>query len=142
MKTLIPILIAVLVGVFNIPFVYGFKKAYSQNPFIFAASFNLCSAIFLLGVSFAYRGVEKDFFFRNWLFILSAACGIILINLSAYYIINSYGAGYWMIASLSNLLIPPILVGIFIFKEKFNYWIFPTIFCAILTVVLFTLSKK
>ncbi|MGD9211255.1 MAG: hypothetical protein PVI90_10790, partial [Desulfobacteraceae bacterium] len=77
-----------------------------------------------------------------WHLIIFAAFGIFLVNLSAYFIINYYGASYWMIASLSCMLIPPIVVGYLIFKENINYWIFPAIICAILTVFFFTLSKK
>ena len=142
MKIIIPISIAILVGFFNIPFIYGVKKAYSQNPFIFAGAFNLCSAIFFLIISYFYGGIEQQYLLKNWPFIIFAALGIFLINLAAYYIINHYGASYWMIASLSGMLIPPMIVGYLIFKEKLNYWIIPTIICAILTIFFFMLSKK
>ena len=142
MKTSIPIILAILVGFCNVPFIYGFKKAYSQNPFIFAGSFNLCSAFFFLSISYFYGGIEHQYITKNWHLIVLAAVGIMLINILAYYIINYYGASYWMIAALSSMLVPAIIVGYFIFKEKLNFWIIPSIICALLTIFFFTLSKE
>lgn len=142
LKIIVPISMAILVGFCSIPLVYGFKKAYSQNPFIFAGSFNLCSAIVFFSISYIYGGVEQEYFLKNWPLIVFAAMGIVLINTLAYYIINRYGASYWMIASLSGMLIPAIVVGYFVFKEKLNSWIIPSIICAILAFFFFTLSKK
>jgi hypothetical protein len=142
MKALIPITLAVLVGFCNVPLIYGFKKAYSQNPFIYAGSFNLCSAFFFLSIAYIYGGIEQEYFLKNWSLILFAAIGIFLINVMAYLIINRYGASYWIIASLSSMLIPAIVVGYFLFYERVNFWIVPSIICAILSVVFFTLSKR
>jgi len=142
MKAIVPIMLAVLAGLCNIPLIYGFKKAYSQNPFIFAGSFNLCSAFFFLSIAYLYGGIEQQYFIKNWSFILFAALGIFLINILAYHIINRYGASYWMIASLSSMLIPAIVVGYFVFKERINLWIIPSVICAVLSVIFFTMSKK
>lgn len=142
MKALIPISLAILAGVCNVPLIYGFKKAYSQNPFIFAGSFNLCSAAFFISAACIYGGIEQQFFTRNWPFILAATAGIFFINIFAYHIINHHGASYWIIASLSSMLIPGIVVGYFIFKENVNFWIVPSILCAILSVFFFIMSKK
>ncbi|MFC1534941.1 hypothetical protein ACFL7M_16430 [Thermodesulfobacteriota bacterium] len=65
MKGLIPISLAIIVGFCNIPLIYGFKKAYSQNPFIFAGSFNLCSAFFFLLIGYFYGGIEHQYFIKN-----------------------------------------------------------------------------
>ena len=89
MKIILPISIAILVGFFNIPFIYGVKKAYSQNPFIFAGAFNLCSAIFFLVVSYFYGGIEQQYFIKNWHYIVFAALGIFLINLAAFSICSN-----------------------------------------------------
>ena len=142
MKIIVPISLALIAGACNIPLIYGFKKAYSQNPFIFAGSFNLCSAFLFLGLSYFYGGIEQQYFTKNWPFILFATFGIFFINVLAYYLINHYGASYWMVTSLSTMLIPPIFVGYLIFKEKLNYWIIPAVICAVLTVIFFGLSKK
>jgi len=142
MKAIVPITLAVLAGACNMPLIYGFKKAYSQNPFIFAGSFNLCSTFFFLSMAYLYGGIEQQYFMKNWTLILFAAVGIFIINILAYYIINLYGANYWIIASLSSMLIPAIVVGYFVFKERVNFWIIPSLICAILSVLFFTLSKK
>jgi drug/metabolite transporter (DMT)-like permease len=142
MKAIVPITLAVLAGACNIPLIYGFKKAYSQNPFIFAGSFNLCSAFIFLLLACLYGGIQQQYFIKNWSLILFAAVGIFIINILAYYIINHHGASYWIIASLSSMLIPAIVVGYFVFKERVNFWIIPSIICAILSILFFTLSKK
>jgi drug/metabolite transporter (DMT)-like permease len=142
MKAIVPITLAVLAGACNIPLIYGFKKAYSQNPFIFAGSFNLCSAFLFLLLACLYGGIQQQYFIKNWSLILFAAVGIFIINILAYYIINHHGASYWIIASLSSMLIPAIVVGYFVFKERVNFWIIPSIICAILSILFFTLSKK
>ncbi len=142
MKAIVPITLAVLAGACNIPLIYGFKKAYSQNPFIFAGSFNLCSAFLFLLLAYLYGGIQQQYFIKNWSLILFAAVGIFIINILAYYIINHHGASYWIIASLSSMLIPAIVVGYFVFKERVNFWIIPSIICAILSILFFTLSKK
>ena len=142
MKTIVPISLAILAGACNIPLIYGFKKAFSQNPFIFAGSFNLCSAAFFIVAAYIYGGIEYQYFIKNWPFIIAATIGIFLINILAYHIINHYGASYWIIASLSGMLIPGIVVGYFLFKENVNLWIVPSILCAILSVLFFLLSKK
>jgi drug/metabolite transporter (DMT)-like permease len=142
MKALVPITLAVLAGLCNIPLIYGFKKAYSQNPFIFAGSFNLFSAFLFLSLAYLYGGIEQQYLIKNWALILFATAGIFFVNILAYYIINRYGASYWIIASLSSMLIPAIVVGYFVFKEKVNFWIMPSIICAILSVIFFILSKR
>ncbi|MBN2061023.1 MAG: hypothetical protein JW882_11480 [Deltaproteobacteria bacterium] len=142
MKAIIPVLLAILVGVANIPLIYGFKKAYSQNPFIFAGSFNLCSAFLFIMAGYLYGGIEQNYFLKNWPFIIFAAVGVFSINIMAYIIINRYGASYWLIASLSAMLIPALFVGYYVFKERLNLWIIPSVLCAILTVFFFILSKK
>jgi drug/metabolite transporter (DMT)-like permease len=142
MKAIVPITLAILAGACNIPLIYGFKKAYSQNPFIFAGSFNLCSAFLFLSLACLYGGIQQQYFIKNWSLILFAAVGIFIINVLAYYIINHHGASYWIIASLSSMLIPAIVVGYFVFKERVNFWIIPSIICAILSVIFFLFSKR
>jgi drug/metabolite transporter (DMT)-like permease len=93
-------------------------------------------------MAYLYGGIEQQYFMKNWTLILFAAVGIFIINILAYYIINLYGASYWIIASLSSMLIPAIVVGYFVFKERVNFWIIPSLICAILSVLFFTLSKK
>jgi len=88
MKTLVPVTLAVFAGLCNIPLIYGFKKAYSQNPFIFAGSFNLVSAFVFLSIAYLFGGIEHHYFVRNWPFILFAALGIVLINTLAHYCPN------------------------------------------------------
>jgi drug/metabolite transporter (DMT)-like permease len=142
MKSILPIALAVLVGFCNVPLIYGFRKAYSQNPFIFAGSFNLCSAFLFLSIAYFYGGIEHQYFIKNWAVILFATIGIFIINSLAYYIINHHGASYWIIASLSSMLVPAIVVGYFVFKERVNFWIIPSVICAILSVIFFVLSKR
>jgi drug/metabolite transporter (DMT)-like permease len=142
MKSILPIALAVFVGFCNVPLIYGFRKAYSQNPFIFAGSFNLCSAFLFLSIAYIYGGIEHQYFIKNWALILFATLGIFIINFLAYYIINHHGASYWIIASLSSMLVPAIVVGYFIFKERVNLWIIPSVICAILSVIFFVLSKR
>lgn len=142
MKTLVPVTLAVFAGLCNIPLIYGFKKAYSQNPFIFAGSFNLVSAFVFLSIAYLFGGIEHHYFVRNWPFILFAALGIVLINTLAYYLINYHGASYWIVVSLSSMLIPGIIVGYFILKDRVNIWIVPSIIFAILSAIFFVLSKR
>lgn len=142
MKALIPITLCALVGVCSIPFIYGFKKAFSQNPFIYAGCFNALSGIVLLAISYMHGGIEDHYLTRNALPIVLAASGIVLVNIIAYFVITRHGASYWMIASLSSMLIPAVVVGFIVFKEKYNLWIYPAVVCALLTVLFFALSKK
>jgi drug/metabolite transporter (DMT)-like permease len=142
MKSILPIALAVFVGFCNVPLIYGFRKAYSQNPFIFAGSFNLCSAFLFLSIAYIYGGIENQYFIKNWALILFATLGIFIINFLAYYIINHHGASCWIIASLSSMLVPAIVVGYFIFKERVNLWIIPSVICAILSVIFFVFSKR
>ena len=61
MKALIPIVLAILVSVSNIPYVYGFKKAYSENPFIFAASMSFLCGVILLVLSLFWGRIEPTY---------------------------------------------------------------------------------
>ena len=141
MKTMTPVLLAVLVGVCAIPYLYGFKKAFSNNPFICSACFTLLAGTVLFVVALLYGKIQKGYVAANWLPIVLATVGIIGTNVLAYVIVNRFGASYWIIASLSNLLIAPSVVGYLLFREKCNVWIIPAVFCAVLSVVFFTMSK-
>ena len=142
MKSLTPILLAVGIGACNVPILYGFKKAYSQNPFVYAASFNVCSGLLMIVCTLFFGNIEHHYLAKGWPYIVTAGIGVMLMNLLAYYLINYYGAGYWIIASLCIMLLPSLLLGCVVFKEKFNLWIIPAILCALLTVFFFNLSKQ
>jgi len=142
MKHAVPVLLAALVGVCGIPYVYGFRKAFSENPFIYAACFNLCAGAVLLVIALSFGGIENGYLARNWRPIVLAAVGIIGVNILAYFIVNEHGAGYWMLASLANVIIGPAVVGYLVLKEKCNWWIVPAYLCAILTVMFFQMSRR
>ena len=142
MKFALALLLTFLVGVGNVPYVYGFKKAFSQNPFIYAAMCNIFCGLVLLTISFAYVAPEKQYLIKNWIPIAIAVLGITMANVANYFIINKFGASFWLLSSLFMMLIPTFVVGYWIFKEQCNAWIAPCVFCALLTVLFFGLSKR
>jgi drug/metabolite transporter (DMT)-like permease len=141
-KTALPVLLCVFAGICNIPYLWGFKKAYSANPFIYGGLFNLLVGAILLILALFYGRIESNWVSAHKAPVAAAAFGIALINIVAYFVINRYGASWTMITSLSAMLIPPLVVGVVLFGEKLNLWIVPAIACGILTVVFFALSKR
>jgi len=142
MKVIVPILLALLVGVGNVPYVYGFKKAFSGNPFIYAGMSNLLCGIALLTISSVYGGAGKQYLTKNWIVIGVGALGIVVANIAIYFVITRFGASFWLLCSLFIMLIPSFIVGYLIFKENCNVWIVPCVVCALLTVLFFGLSKR
>jgi drug/metabolite transporter (DMT)-like permease len=142
MKALIPIGLAILVSVSNIPYVYGFKKAYSENPFIFAASMSFLCGVILLVLSLFWGKIEPAYVVKHWPVIVLAAVGIASVGVLMYVIVNKYGANYFMVASLCNVIVPASVVGFLIFKEKCNIaWLVPSLICASLSVFFFAMSR-
>ncbi|MDP6779516.1 MAG: hypothetical protein QGI83_22365 [Candidatus Latescibacteria bacterium] len=142
MKIILPVVLTFLVGAGAIPYVYGFRKAFSENPFIFAGIANFALGVILLGISFAYGGIERQYAVRNVVPIGLCVLGLVVANIANYFIITRYGASYWLLSSLFMMLIPSFVVGYLIFKETFNVWIVPCVFCALLTVAFFGLAKR
>ncbi len=142
MKILLPVLLTFLVGLSAIPYVYGFKKAFSENPFIYAGISNLVLGAVLLIISFAYGGVEKQYAMKNSIPIGLCVIGLVVANVCNYFIITRFGASYWLLSSLFMMLIPSFTVGYLIFRESFNAWVVPCVVCALLTVLFFGLSKQ
>ena len=142
MKVIVPILLAFLVSVSIMPYVYGFKKAFSGNPFIYAGMCNLFCGIVLLIMSFVYGGTGKQYLAKNWIPIIMAVLGIVVANAANYFVITRFGASFWLLSSLFMMLIPSFIVGYLIFKENCNVWIVPCVVCALLTALFFGLSKR
>jgi hypothetical protein len=142
MRIVIPIALALMAGTALIPFVYGMKKAFSTNPFVYSGIANLLCAIALLMISTIYGGVEKQYLVRHWIPISLGALGLVVVNISHYFVITRFGASYSMLSSLFMMLMPALVVGYLIFKERCNLWIVPCIACALLTVLFFALSKR
>ncbi len=142
MKVIVPILLTFLVGLGTAPYVYGFKKAFSGNPFIYVGMCNLFCGIVLLTISFGYGGAGKQYLAKNWIPIIMAVGGLVVANAANYFVITRFGASYWLLASLFMMLIPSFIVGYLIFKENFNAWIIPCVGCTLLAVLFFTLSKR
>ena len=142
MKVFVPLLLTFLVGASAIPYVYGFKKAFSENPFIYAGICNLILGAVLLTISLIYGGVEKQYAIRNAIPIGLCVIGLVVANVCNYFIITRFGASFWLLSSLFMMLIPSFAVGYLIFKEDFNVWILPCVACALLTVLFFGLSKQ
>ena len=142
MKIVIPILLSLLVGVGTTPYVYGFKKAFSENPFIYAGLCNLFCGMVLLTISFTYGGAGRQYVIKNALPIGFSVLGIVLANVCNYFVVARFGASFWLLASLSMMLIPTFIVGYLIFKESCNLWIIPCLICTLLAVLFFGLSKR
>jgi hypothetical protein len=142
MKIVIPVLLSVLVGIGTAPYVYGFKKAFSENPFIYAGMCNLFCGIVLLMISFTYGGVGRQYLIKSSLPIVFSVLGIVLANVCNYFIIARFGASFWLLSSLCMMLIPTFIVGYLVFKENSNLWIVPCVICTLLAVLFFGLSKR
>jgi hypothetical protein len=142
MKIVVPIALSFVAGSALIPFVYGFKKAFSTNPFAYSGITNLLCALALLTISALYGGTEKQYLARHWIPISLAALGLVVVNIMHYFIITRYGASFSLLTSLFMMLMPTFVVGYLIFKERCNLWIVPCIACALLTVLFFGLSKR
>jgi hypothetical protein len=141
-----PVLLSLLVGVGTTPYVYGFKKAFSENPFVYAGMCNLFCGMVLLTISFTYGGVYggvgRQYVFKNALPIGFSVLGIVLTNVCNYFIVARFGASFWLLSSLSMMLIPTFIVGYLVFKENCNLWIVPCLICTLLAVLFFGLSKR
>lgn len=74
--------------------------------------------------------------------IIMAVLGIVVVNAANYFIITELGASFWLLSSLSMMLIPSFAVGYSIFKENCNAWIVPRVICALLAAPFFALSKQ
>ncbi|MFH1009293.1 MAG: hypothetical protein V1800_17600 [Candidatus Latescibacterota bacterium] len=142
MKMVLPVLLSLLVGIGTTPYVFGLKKAFSGNPFIYVGLCNLFGGIVLLAISFTYGGVEKQYVMRNALPIGFSVLGIVMANICNYFVVARFGASYWLLASLSMMLVPTFVLGYLVFKESFNSWIVPCIVCTLLAVLFFGLSKR
>ena len=142
MKVIVPILLTLLVGAGSIPYVYGFKKAFSVNPFIYVGMCNIFCGIVLLIISFVYGGIGKQYLAKNWIPLIMAGLGLVVANAANYFVVTRFGASFWLLSSLFMMLIPSFIVGYLIFKENCNVWIVPCVACVLLAVLFFGLSKR
>ena len=142
MKIVVPVFLTFLVGLSSVPYVYGFNKAFSQNPFLYPGICNFGAGAALLILSLVYGGVGRHYFIDNSIPIGVCVAGLVVANVSNYFVVTRFGASFWLLASLFLMLIPSSIVGYWILKERCNVWIVPCVVCALLTVVFFGLSKR
>ena len=96
----------------------------------------------LLTISFTYGGAGRQYIIKNALPIGFSVLGIVLANVCNYFVVVRFGASFWLLSSLSMMLIPTFIVGYLIFKENCNLWIIPCLICTLLAVLFFGLSKR
>ena len=145
MNTIIKAFIfAFIAAIGNAVFVYGQKKSVPDaNPFIFLAfALGICFLILLVStVSFPMPDI-KAYIILNWKAFVITAVGLFITYLGFYLLYSRFGASYYIIYAVTSIVTTSIIVGVVVFKEKFNVYYLLSTLSAVLTIVLFFIGQQ
>ncbi len=143
MKTLLPLLFALIAAVGNALFAVGQKQSAAvTNGLAFVGCSALVAVILALGSapfvgSPSYAAMARDHFPS----IVLSGVGLFLTYLGFNLLYARYGASYYILYAVLSILTTAIVVGVFWFKESFNLYHRLALLCALAAVVLFSLGQ-
>ncbi len=135
---------AALSAVGNAMFAFGQKRAeLVENPFLFLAlTMTTCLILFCITIPFFPNVKAFSYAVNNALWIGISGLGFYFTFIGFYFLYTRFGASYYVVYAVFSILTTSIVVGILVFKESFNIYHLLSVFCAIVTVVLFSVGQR
>lgn len=140
----LPLALATLAAVGNAMFAFGQKRAeVPDNPFLFLMmAIVVCFMVFFVGTFFLPKTDMMKYLGRNYLWIIISGVGLSFIYVGFYFLFVRYGTSYYIVYAVLSIITTSIIVGFLMFRESFNIYYGLSVFCAMITVVLFSLGQK
>jgi drug/metabolite transporter (DMT)-like permease len=142
-----PILMAIffasISAIGNALFAYGQKKSMvSANPYIFLiCTLAVCTFLFLITYFFSPQIKLSAFIKHNFIWFTISGIGFFLTFIGFYFLYTRFGTSYYSLYAVLSILTTAIVVGIFIFKESFNFYHGLSLITTFLTILFFYLGS-
>jgi drug/metabolite transporter (DMT)-like permease len=139
-----PFFFAFLAAVGNSLYVYSQRKtSVGANPFLFSTLFLTVCVVLCLGSYFVLgtRG-SLPLIKSNAGWVLLGGFGIYILYIGFYVLYSKYGASYYTLYAMASVLTTSVVVGCFLFRERFNLYSGLSIVCALASILFFGLSRK
>ncbi len=140
---LLAICFATISAVGNAMFAFGQKKsAVSTNPFIFLiCTLIVCLLLFSAAYFLSTTINVKAFIKSNYIWFTISGIGFFFTFIGFYFLYTRFGTSYYALYAVLSILTTAILVGVFIFKESFNFYHLLSVITAIITILLFYMGS-
>jgi drug/metabolite transporter (DMT)-like permease len=143
MKIFGAVLFAFIAAIGNALFVYGQKKSSGiDNPFVFIfLMLVICLFVTLAAVPFwgkaDFIGVIKS----NFIPLILSGLGLFITYIGFNLLYSHYGASQYVLYAVISILTTSIFVGIYIFKEHFNYYHVISVATAVATILFYSAGQ-
>lgn len=137
------LLFALLAAIGNAIFAYGQKKSvHSDNPFVFILFSVLICLLFLVVAFFLYGKTDVSAFFsHNMKWVLVSGSGFFITFMGFYFLYTGFGASYYLLYAILSIVTTSIFLGVVVFRETFNLYIFLSLVSSAVTIVLFAIGS-
>ena len=127
----------------NALFAYGQKKSMvSTNPFIFLiCTLTVCLLLLFFAYFFSPQVKISAFLKLNFVWFTISGIGFFLTFIGFYFLYTQFGTSYYSLYAVLSIFTTAIIVGIFIFKESFNFYHGLSLLTTFLTILFFYLGS-
>ncbi|MEJ2669452.1 MAG: transporter [Gammaproteobacteria bacterium] len=136
--------VALLAAIGNAMFAAGQKKAVGiDNPFTFI-SLSICVCLFFLISVAPFLGSVNYWasLKQNGVWVVLSGMGLFFAYIGFYFLYSRYGVSSYILYAVMSIITTSVVVGVFIFKEKFNVYHWLAFFTSMATVALFAWGNK
>ena len=133
------LLFAGFAAIGNAIFVYGQRSAaISPNPYLFMCGSVAICAIMFIAASLLVSSSDSIAYLRtNWWQIFISATGFFITFIGFYLMYSRVGAQSYTVYAVLSILTTSVFVGMFIFREDFNFYHIISVGFSILAVCFF-----
>ncbi len=138
-------LFALIAAVGNALFAAGQKKTSGiDNPLTFVGLSALVCVILTFAIIFS---IQKNTNFSqilklNWKWILMSGFGLFLTYIGFNLMYSKFGTSSYVYYAVLSIITTSLIVGVFIFKERLNFYHFASIGFSLIAIILFTLGNN
>ena len=135
---------ALVAAIGNAMFAIGQKKAdVAENTLVFIAMAGcFCIGLTMIAVFIVGSSNYSLAIRQNWHWALLSGSGLFLTYLGFNLLYSRYGASNYIIYAVLSIITTSLVVGVLIFKERFNLYHLGALFSATLTVYLYWLGNR
>ena len=138
-----PLLIAFGASLGNALFIYSQRASpAAPNPFLFSAGTVLFATFFCGFASFLTKSdTDIQYLLNAWPYMIFGGLGVFITFVGFFLLHTGYGASQYSLVAVSSIFTVSIFVGVFVFKEQFNWlqWIATAL--AVGAIVLFSIGR-
>src|SRR3990167_2100849 len=138
------LLFALVAAIGNAMFAAGQKIASTQNNSLvfIAISGAICVALTIISSTFFGSSNYLSTIRQSWHWSILSGLGLFFTYLGFNILYSRYGAANYIVYAVLSVITTSVVVGVFIFKERFNIYHFCALLASIMTVFLYWLGNS